>query len=329
MLPSAFVSRMKKLLGDEYARFESALCTGSAVRGLRVNRIKAKEPIDELPLTPLTHVADGYILNSPEPIGMHPLHHSGAIYMQDPGAMSALAALDIQPDFQIIDLCAAPGGKSTQAAAALGEGGFILSNEFVRARAKLMVGNFERLGLKNAMVCSLDTAEFKKFFEGHFDLCILDAPCSGEGMFRKSEDALTMWSEENVEASAKRQKMIIENAAPLVRSGGYLLYSTCTYSLEENEMIIDGFLSAHEEFSLVPVKEELRALTADGITFDGAKSGKIFALRYGKGTGYLRRSVENSDRAGRTGEHSYDCHRPCARYSIHPCLFIGDFGLLR
>lgn len=279
MLPSAFVSRMKKLLGDEYESFENALCHGSAVRGLRVNGIKAKEPIDELRITPLPHIADGYILNSSEPVGTHPLHHSGTIYMQDPGAMSALAALDIQPDFQIIDLCAAPGGKSTQAAAALGEGGFILSNEFVRSRAKLMVGNFERLGLKNAMICSLDTAEFKKFFGAHFDLCILDAPCSGEGMFRKSEDALTMWSEENVNASAKRQRMIIENAAPLVRSGGYLLYSTCTYSLEENEMIIDEFLSSHEEFSLVPVKDELRAVTADGICFAGAKSDKLSLCR--------------------------------------------------
>lgn len=272
---------MKKLLGNEYESFESALTRGAAVRGLRVNTIKsgAESVTERLPVTRLSYLENGFILNSDEPVGTHPLHHAGAIYMQDPGAMSTLAALDIRPDFQIIDLCAAPGGKSTQAAAALGEGGFILSNEYVGKRAKLMVGNFERLGLCRAMITSLDTAEFKKHFFEHFDLCIADVPCSGEGMFRKSEDALAMWSEENVAACAKRQAEIIENAAPLIRGGGYLLYSTCTYSLEENEMIIDGFLSSHPEFSLVPVRGELAGVTSDGIVFEGAKSDKLTLCR--------------------------------------------------
>lgn len=281
MLPSAFVTRMKKLLGDEYESFEEALCHGGAVRGLRVNTIKsdAKSVTSELPTSKLPYLENGYILNSDEPVGTHPLHHAGAIYMQDPGAMSTLAALDIGADFKIIDLCAAPGGKSTQAAAALGEGGFLLSNEYVGKRAKLMVGNFERLGLRGAMITSLDTSEFKKHFCEYFDLCIADVPCSGEGMFRKSEDALSMWSEENVAACAKRQAEIIENAAPLIRGGGYLLYSTCTYSLEENEMIIDEFLSSHPEFSLIPVKGELVPVTSDGIVFEGAKSDTLTLCR--------------------------------------------------
>ena len=199
--------------------------------------------------------------------------------MQDPGAMSAIEAVDIEEDFWVIDLCAAPGGKSTQAAAKLGEGGFILSNEFVPKRAKILVSNLERLGVRGAMVTSLDTQKFKEYFDGAFDLCILDAPCSGEGMFRKSSDAVEMWSPEAVLSCAKRQREIIENAAPLVRSGGYLLYSTCTYSLEENEMLVDAFLKDHEEYELVPVSERVAAVTAPGIAYDGCKCKDLHLTR--------------------------------------------------
>ena len=281
LLPSAFELRMKQLLGEEYDSFAAALIEGEAVRGLRLNPIKweANTPPDEFPTSEIPYCHGGFILHSDEPIGAHPLHHSGAIYMQDPGAMSALSALDIEADWKIIDLCAAPGGKSTQAAAKLGENGFILSNEYVAKRSKLMVGNFERLGLRRAMITSLDTKEFKNHFHETFDLCIADVPCSGEGMFRKSEDALSMWSEENVALCAKRQNEIIENAVPLIKCGGYLLYSTCTYSLEENEMIVDAFLQRHPDFKLVPVKEKLRQATADGIKFDGAKSDALHLCR--------------------------------------------------
>ena len=271
MLPEAFLERMKNILGVEYADFLAALSSGSAVRGLRANPKwdERDKVIDELPLTPLSYVNGGYILHSEEPMGYHPLHHSGAVYMQDPGAMATLSALDIAPDFKIIDLCAAPGGKSTQAAGMLGDDGFILANEFVGSRAKLMVGNFERLGIRNSMISSLDTAEFKKYFRSYFDLCIADVPCSGEGMFRKNGDATAMWSEDNVATCKKRQEQIIENAAPLVKAGGYLIYSTCTYSLEENEEVIDAFLTRHPEYSLAEVKAELKAVTRDGINFAG------------------------------------------------------------
>ena len=272
MLPKSFCQRMKKLLKEEYAEFEKALTADLPVRGMRLNPIKssANKAALEFSLTPISYARDGYVFNSEEPVGTHPLHHSGAIYMQDPGAMATLGAVDIKPDFKVIDLCAAPGGKSTQAAAMLGDDGFIVSNEYVMQRAKMMVGNFERLGIKNSMVTSLDTAEFKKHFWSFFDLCIADVPCSGEGMFRKSSDALEMWSEENVKACAKRQTEIIENSAPLVKSGGFLLYSTCTYSLEENEMVVDAFLRNHPEFSLVEAKPELIAATSEGINFDGS-----------------------------------------------------------
>ena len=282
MLDEKFKIRMTALLGKEYGEFADAL-EKDAVRGLRINTLKADIEKATLAfedkLTPLSYAEDGFILNDTDGLGNTPEHHSGMIYIQDPGAMATANALDILPGWSVLDMCAAPGGKSGQAAAKIGEGGFLLSNEFVPKRAKTVVSNFERLGIKNAVVTSLDTSELPKLFSGIFDLVIADVPCSGEGMFRKSSEALSEWSEENVAACAKRQKEIMKNASPLVKPGGYLLYSTCTYSLEENEMIIDEFLCDNPDYELVPVKEALHRATRDGIVFDGAKCENLNLTR--------------------------------------------------
>ncbi len=282
MLKEKFKTRMSALLGEEYEAFANAL-EKDAVRGLRVNTLKADIEKATLAfedkLTPLSYAEDGFILNDADGIGNTPEHHAGMIYIQDPGAMATANALDILPGWSVLDMCAAPGGKSGQAAAKIGDGGFLLSNEYIPKRAKTVVSNFERLGIKNAIVTSLDTAELPKLFSGIFDLVICDAPCSGEGMFRKSTEAVSEWSEENVAACAKRQREIMKNAAPLVKTGGYLLYSTCTYSLEENEMVIDEFLCDNPEYELVPVKESLRLATRDGIVFDGAKCKNLNLTR--------------------------------------------------
>ena len=265
---------MKELLGEEYGAFISEIENRDAVRGVRVNTLKAdvnsffrKSSLD---LSPIPYTSDGFILKGGDGIGNTPEHHSGMIYVQDPGAMATANALDIKEGYKVLDMCAAPGGKSGQTAAKIGERGFLLSNEYVPKRAKIIVSNFERLGIKNAIVTSLDTSELPKLFSGFFDLVIADVPCSGEGMFRKSSEAISEWSEENVSASAKRQREILKNAPALVKLGGYLLYSTCTYSLEENEMTVDSFLKENPDFALVPVNEKLRAATSDGIVFSGA-----------------------------------------------------------
>ncbi len=268
MLPEKFKERMKRILGDEYDKFELALTNESAVRAFRINRCKIKDPdsfsttlgTERIPYEPY-----GFVLDDEVHVGHTHEHHSGAIYVQDPGAMAALNALDIKEGWWAIDLCAAPGGKSSQIAERIGEGGFLISNEFVPKRAKLLVGNFERLGIKNAVVTSLDTKEFPKLFDGVFDLVLADVPCSGEGMFRKSEEALSEWSEENVASCAKRQREILENASHLVKSGGFLVYSTCTFSLEENEENVLEFIEKHPEFTLVPVKEEILKYTSPAI----------------------------------------------------------------
>ena len=277
-----FFERMKGLLGDEYEAFFAALC-GEAVRGVRINPIKCKNPSavtdSELGLEPLSYLEDGYIMRTGEGVGTTPEHHSGMIYVQDPGAMATLGAIDILPEWRVLDMCSAPGGKSSQAAARLSEEGFLHSNEFVPKRAKTVVSNFERLGIKNAVVTSLDTGVLPTLYSEFFDLVIADVPCSGEGMFRKSEEAVSEWSEENVRLSAERQRKILKNAPPVLKEGGYLIYSTCTYSLEENEMIIDEFLCEHPDFEIIPVRSALIEKTAPGINFDGARSENLHYAR--------------------------------------------------
>ncbi len=272
MLPEGFKKKMKTTLGDEYDAFIGVLEEHDPIRAFRSSLIKTdgKDPFGgSVKTEPIPYVENGYILRDDIKIGSTPEHHSGMIYVQDPGAMSTVAALDISPSLRVADLCAAPGGKSSQIAERLGDDGFLLSNEYVPKRAKIIVGNFERLGVKNAAVTSLDTAELAKFYPNFFDLVIVDAPCSGEGMFRKSDEALEEWSEENVLRCAQRQKQIIKNGAAMVRPGGYLLYSTCTYSEEENEEVVSYILSERDDLSLRDVKEELRLATRGGIAREG------------------------------------------------------------
>lgn len=271
MLSESFFERMKNILGDDFAAFSASL-NEPPVRAVRVNRIKCaspEPPFDRLSLSPLSYAHGGYILNEDIQIGNTPEHHSGMIYVQDPGAMATVNALDIKQGWQVADLCAAPGGKSGQLAEKIGNGGFLLSNEYVPKRAKILVGNLERLGVGSAMVTSLDTGELAELFPEFFDLVLADAPCSGEGMLRKYDAASEEWSVENVQACALRQNEILDNAARMVAPGGYLLYSTCTYSEEENEEQITRLISRHPELTLCEVKDELIAATAPGIYREG------------------------------------------------------------
>ena len=299
MLPEKFKERMKDILGEEYAEFEAALEQPN-VRAVRANtsKISVKDYLDKtsLKLSPIDYTKDGFIPESCEGIGTTAEHHAGMIYVQDPGAMATLSALDVKEGWRVLDACAAPGGKASQLASAVGDEGFVLANEYVPKRAKIIVGNFERLGIKNAVVTSLDTAKFPEMFSSYFDLVLCDAPCSGEGMFRKYGEALTEWSEENVLMCAERQREILKNCAPLVKGGGYLLYSTCTYSKEENEGVVLDFLSKHPEFSICPVREELRAATSDGL--EGLCEARRFYPHIKEGEGQfiaLMKKDENCD----------------------------------
>ena len=299
MLPEKFKERMKERLGEEYPVFESALGEEN-VRGIRVNESKISVSdflsVTKLNLSPIDYAQDGFIPDSAEGIGKTAEHHAGMFYVQDPGAMATVKALEIKEGWRVLDSCAAPGGKASQLATAIGNEGFLLANEYVPKRAKIIVSNFERLGIKNAVVTSLDTAKIKEMFSSYFDLVLCDAPCSGEGMFRKYDEALTEWSEENVMLCAERQTEILNNLAGVVREGGYLLYSTCTYSREENEGVVSEFLSSHPEFSLCPVNEKLRAATADGL--DRLTEARRFYPHLTKGEGQFIALMQKAENTG-------------------------------
>lgn len=255
-LPKEFVDRMRNMLADSDAFFESL--KGAPVRGLRVNLLKADiGVIKALPfrLIPSETLEEGFVLlDDACGIGNHPLHIAGLFYMQEPSAMSAIAAAEVSPGDYVLDMCAAPGGKTTGIAARLGGKGLLIANEIVPSRAKLLCRNVERMGITNCIVTSASPSEFEKCCLNAFDKVIVDAPCSGEGMFRKDPAAILEWSLEHVSASAKRQSNILDSAAITLRPGGKLIYSTCTFSLEENEEVLEAFIKRHSDFSLISSK---------------------------------------------------------------------------
>jgi len=282
MLPTSFCDRMKELLGEEYPAFLRAMTEEPPRTGCRVNPLKMERArfLANLPFPaePIPYTPDGFYHNE-EKIGHHPYHHAGILYSQDPGAMSTLAAAPSMRCARVLDLCAAPGGKSAQIAAAIGAGGVLVSNEYVAPRAKQLVGNIERLGIPNALVTNTDAETLSAWFPDFFDLVLVDAPCSGEGMFRKNPEAVTDWSPEKVVDCAELQEQLLRAAAKMLRPGGILLYSTCTFSLEENERQVEDFLDAHPDFSLEEVPPALRAATADGISFPGCHTPDIGKTR--------------------------------------------------
>ncbi len=280
-LPSEFEARMKELLGAEYGAFFEALTEESEVKGLRVNTKKVSiagfEKNAPFPLEAIPYVPGGYVICAEAGAGRHPYHHAGAYYLQDPGAMATVAALPKslweRQGICVLDLCAAPGGKTTQLAAACAPVvGAVLANEYVSARARILAGNVERMGLDNVCVINVDTKLIAEWYPSFFDLVVVDAPCSGEGMFRKNVPAIEEWSPKNVETCAARQEEILENGARTVAPGGYLLYSTCTYSVEENEGTVLRFLKKHPDFSLCEVDASLLPFTADGIEAEAGYS---------------------------------------------------------
>ena len=299
MLPERFKERMADMLKEEYSEFEQALEEPN-VRAIRVNTTKVA--VDDflsktlLKLSPIDYASDGFIPENADGIGKTAEHHAGMFYVQDPGAMATVKSLEIKEGWRVLDACSAPGGKASQLASAIGDSGVLLANEYVPKRAKIIVSNFERLGIKNAVVTSLDTRKIGEMYRGYFDLVLCDAPCSGEGMFRKYDEAITEWSEDNVRLCAERQREILNNLAGTVKAGGYLLYSTCTYSREENEDTVADFIKNHPEFSLCEVEERLKGATADGL--DGMKAARRFYPHLAKGEGQfiaLMKKDENCD----------------------------------
>lgn len=251
-LPQEFLQRMHVQLGGEYEAFVQSY-EKQPVRGLRVNTLKTSVEafLKACPfsLSPTGILEEGFVLEGEaQGIGAHPYHTAGLFYMQEPSAMSAVEALAIKPGMKVLDLCAAPGGKSTGIAARLNGKGLLVANEIEAQRAKTLQFNLERMGAVNTVVTCAHPEVLCGALRGMFDAVLVDAPCSGEGMFRKDQAAVLEWSPAHVKTCAARQTAILESAAQSVKQGGVLVYSTCTFSEEENERVIEAFLEAHAEF---------------------------------------------------------------------------------
>lgn len=250
VLPNKFVERMQLLLGDNFGRFMDSY-DAPLRRGVRVNTqkitAKALRAAFTAPLSPAPFAENSFYLDAEHKAGADPLFHAGAYYMQEPSAASAVTVLNPKPGERILDLCAAPGGKSTQIAAYLKGEGLLWSNEYVKNRARILEQNIERMGVRNAVVSNAAVDQLSSRLSGFFDGVLVDAPCSGEGMFRKEPDALTGWSEENVHMCAARQREILLAATDMVRPGGRLIYSTCTFAPEENECTVAWLLAARPD----------------------------------------------------------------------------------
>lgn len=248
MLPREFLVRMRRLLGAEFDEFIAAYERPRST-ALRFAPERHCPALPDFCGEIVPWEENGrYLLPDVRP-GLHPLHDAGAFYLQEPSAMAPARLLDAQPGEHVLDLCAAPGGKSTQLAAAMCGRGLLVCNEIHPKRARILSSNLERLGVTNALVTNEHPAVLAARWPGCFDRVLVDAPCSGEGMFRKEEAAVTDWSEQTVAMCAARQAEILDAAAGLLASGGRLVYSTCTFSPEENEGAVLAFLRRHPEFS--------------------------------------------------------------------------------
>ncbi len=244
-LPDAFVARVAELLpAAEVEAFLGALSAppaGLRVNELRVSRKRFRE-ISPFPLEPVQYPPAGFLVPPDSRPGAHPYHAAGLYYLQDPGAMTVAALTAPRPGERVLDLAAAPGGKTTHLAALMDNQGVLVANDVSATRARELVGNLERCGVRNTIVLSESAERLVGHFGAAFDRVLLDAPCSGESMFHKSTAAREAWSEAAVAGCARRQADLIRSAGALVRPGGVLVYSTCTFSVEENEAIAVGLL---------------------------------------------------------------------------------------
>ncbi|TCT20466.1 NOL1/NOP2/sun family putative RNA methylase [Melghiribacillus thermohalophilus] len=258
-LPESFKEKMAGLLSrKEYTSFISSL-DEKPLKGLRFNPLKMTsgewEERAPFPLKPVPFCPTGYYVDEEEKPGKHPYHLAGLYYIQEPSAMAPVEVLDPKPGEQILDLSAAPGGKSTQIAGKMKGKGLLVANEIHPKRVKVLVENIERMGITNAIVTSESPENLSQTFTGWFDRILVDAPCSGEGMFRKDPEAREFWSIQHVEKCSITQRKILDHAYAMLKTNGVLVYSTCTFSPEENEQTIEQLLHRYPGLKLESIEK--------------------------------------------------------------------------
>ncbi|MHB8170775.1 MAG: RsmF rRNA methyltransferase first C-terminal domain-containing protein [Thermincolia bacterium] len=258
-LPAEFLERMQRLLGSEYQEFMDSFNL-PRYYGLRVNTLKIPvadfQKVSPFDLESVPWAKDGFYYREGERPAKHPYYHAGLYYIQEPSAMAPGAFINAQPGERVLDLCAAPGGKSTQVAAGLQGQGVLVANDIHPERVKALVKNLELFGVGNAVVTNETPDRLAQRFAGYFDKILIDAPCSGEGMFRKDEEAARSWGIHSVTTCVGRQREILKEADKMLRPGGMILYSTCTFAPEEDEGMIEEFLSGHVDYQLVDIPKD-------------------------------------------------------------------------
>ena len=245
-IPTDFINRMKSMLGDEFHGFYEAFLNAPSYTALRLNTLKTNSlPKIDGTQENVEWCKNGFYCDKSKISGTHPYHMAGLFYFQEPSAMATVEAADISEGDFVLDLCAAPGGKSTQAAAKLCGKGLLIANEIIQKRAQILSENIERMGIKNAIVTNESPQKLEEKYPLFFDKIIVDAPCSGEGMFRKEELAASEWSIEHTKSCGARQKNILDSAVKMLNNGGTLIYSTCTFAPEENEQVAEYLIFEH------------------------------------------------------------------------------------
>ena len=257
-LPEAFLKEMEQLLGDEYEAYIKSY-EEAWKPGLRVNTLKIMpeefKNLSHLELTPVDWTEKGFYYEDTERPARHPFYYAGLYYLQEPSAMAPAAVLPVEPGDKVLDVCAAPGGKSTELAAKLQGKGMLVSNDISYSRARALLKNLELAGAENISVLSEEPGKLAAVWPEFFDKILVDAPCSGEGMFRREEDMVKDWVSRGPSYYSSIQREILEQAVAMLKPGGMMLYSTCTFSKLENEGSMDYFLSNQPEFHLLDIPQ--------------------------------------------------------------------------
>lgn len=277
-LPQEFINRTKDII-PRYEEFIDSF-NQSNKKGISVNtkKISIDEFIKLFPykITKIPYTTNGFYLDEDFKIGNHPYHHAGLFYSQDPAAQAPINSINVKNTWRVLDLCAAPGGKSIQLANKLTEG-ILIANEYDKKRSQILYSNIERMGLENVVITNDSSENLSKQYTGYFDLVVVDAPCSGEGMFRKNDNSILEWNEKNIEKCVTRQKEILKNASTMVKKDGFILYSTCTYELDENEKIVEWFVN-NFNYEIIQLTALIDNYSVKGIktSVDTAKSRRFY-----------------------------------------------------
>ncbi len=291
-LPEAFVGSMRRLLGDSYEDFLSSLGEGRR-NALRVNRLRLSadsfESIAPFPVKRVPWTQNGYYVDYRDRPSQHPWYRAGVYYLQEPSAMAPAEILPVMPGDRVLDLCAAPGGKATQLGDRLCGRGLLVANEISPSRVRALERNMELFGISNCVVTNEPPSRLTSRFPEYFDKILVDAPCSGEGMFRKDPEAVKTWSLEKVEACVKIQREIILEAADMLRPGGFMVYSTCTFEPEEDELAVAYLLRERPQMELLEIP-----CTEGRQTFSPA-----FSLPYLAERGFVTKEPEQGQTAAR------------------------------